>query len=88
MPRQLNIRSDTAYDLAHDLARRLDKSATEVIEAALRDFRDRVLPPREPTIRAEFVEEILALGAKARAELRPGTTSDHADLYDERGAPR
>lgn len=88
MARQLNIRSNAAYDLAHDLARRLDKTATEVIEAALRDFRDRVVPQRDPASEEEFVEKILACGAQARAELLPGTTSDHSNLYDERGAPR
>ncbi len=41
MPKQLNIRSDEAYEIAHDLARRLNRTVTEVLETALRDYQRR-----------------------------------------------
>ena len=88
MRRQLNIRSDEAYEIAHDLARRLGRSATEVVEAALREYRGRLRPVELTAGQGEFIERVLTLGQKARRELTPGTTSDHSDFYDEDGLPR
>ena len=88
MGQQLNIRSDEAYALAHDLARRLDTTATEVVERALREYaakhRARTLTPDQRA----FVEDVMALAERSAAVKRPGATSDHSDLYDEKGLPR
>ena len=99
MGRELIIRSDEACAIADDLARRLDVSATEIVEAALRKYRASMEPPdvdKQPTAvdprsaeeKAAFIEEILALGARARAQLGERATSNHDDLYDDDGLPR
>lgn len=100
MGRELIIRSDEAYALADDLARRLELSATEVVEEALRKYRASIeTHPTDdkapvaafgsPAEKAAFRAKILALGARARAGLegRPIPDADTM-LYDERGLPR
>ena len=99
MGRELIIRSDEACAIADDLARRLDVSATEIVEAALRKYRASM--GRTPAVddaipagfdseeeRAAFMKEVLALGARARAELGERATSNHDEFYDEDGLPR
>lgn len=88
MGRQLNVRSDEAYRIAHDLARRLGRTATEVVETALRDYQGRLRPGALSADQQAFVEAMLARGRQARAELSPGATSDHSAFYDEHGLPR
>lgn len=88
MGRQLNVRSDEAYRIAHDLARRLGRTATEVVETALRDYQGRIRPAGLTMDQHAFIEAVLARGRQARTELSPGATSDHGALYDERGLPR
>ena len=87
MPKQLNIRSDEAYEIAHELARRLNRTVTEILETALREYR-RVqtadtLTPEE----AAFLADIQDLSSRAAAAARPGATSDHRDFYDDKGLP-
>jgi hypothetical protein len=90
MGRQLNVRSDEAYRIAHDIADRLKVSATEVVVKALRDYGARVAPSIEgmtPTQHSDYkaLMRLARLTAKAK---KPGATSDHGDLYDDFGLPR
>lgn len=87
MPKQLNIRSDEAYEIAHDLARRLNRTVTEVLETALRDYQQRQAADALTPEQAAFLTDIEALSSRAAAAARPGATSDHRDFYNEKGLP-
>lgn len=90
MPRQLNIRSDKAYDTARELSREYGVTTTKIVEDALDEYRARrSLPSRKVTKEeaAAFVREIETLIAAARPFRKPGATSDHSDMYDENGLP-
>ena len=89
MAKQLNVRSDEAYTIACEVARELGATTTAVVTAALREYRDRHLPWREvPPEQAEETYRILMdLAREVSRHKRPGATSNHADLYDERGLP-
>ncbi|KQP16596.1 type II toxin-antitoxin system VapB family antitoxin [Methylobacterium sp. Leaf93] len=90
MTKQLNVRSDVAYEIAHSLARSRRTSIADVVETALREFKDRrsqawdVLAPEEVERR---YRELRALSARSAATKLPGATSDHSDMYDENGLP-
>jgi hypothetical protein len=89
MGKQLNIRSDEAYALAHRLARTQRRSVTAVVEDALRqeamnmDRRESSLIPKA---QAEF-QRIMELARQVRAMIPPDTSLDHSDMYDENGLP-
>ncbi len=89
MSRQLNIRSNDAHRLAHEIARRTGRSITEVVETALRTFGEGF--PDETgmtaTQRAEF-DALMGLVRSSGKNRRPGATSDHSDMYDEHGLPK
>jgi hypothetical protein len=66
----------------------LGKPVGEAVLIALRDYGSR-LPKVEdmtPTQRAEY-EALMALAKEAAKHKRPGATSDHSDMYDEKGLP-
>ena len=89
MPRQLNVRSDDAYRIAHDIAQRLHITATQVVERALRAYGSSMQCSADgmtPTQRAEYAA-LTELARKAAQHKRPGATSDHSDMYDEYGLP-
>lgn len=88
MERELTIESDEAYDLAHDLAHRLDVTPAQAVKLALREYRSTLAPIPAAEDKAEFIARVLALAAKARAQLGDRATSDHDDLYDDDGLPR
>jgi hypothetical protein len=91
VPKQLNIRSDEAYETARRLAHRLGTTTTEAVVKALRhlDSETFKLPAYEdltPEQKAEY-EEFRALARQARLEAKnPGFSED--DLYDEYGLPK
>ena len=88
MTRQLNVRDDEAYNLAHNIADQTGWPITEVVRTALRDYGSR-LPKIEnltPTQRVEY-EALRALAREAAKHKIPGATSDHSDMYDEFGLP-
>lgn len=92
MPKQLNIRSDAAYDTATMLARRLDTTTTDVVVRALDDlsrktFKAPTYEDLTPEQKAD-VDRLLEMAADVRRNLAPGVTSDHGDLYGENGLPR
>jgi hypothetical protein len=88
MSKQLNVRSDEAYRLAHAIARETGRPIADVVVTALRKHGE-TLPKREgltPTQRAE-AEALMAIARRAARHKKPGATSDHSDMYDESGLP-
>jgi hypothetical protein len=89
MAKQLSIRSDEAYRLAHVIAEEIGKPLVQIVEEALRDYGSK-LPKRDgmtPVQRADF-EALRALSREAAKHKLPGATSDHSDMYDEFGLPK
>lgn len=90
MGRQLNIRSDEAYEIAHRLAQRRGESVTEVVTNALRRAEEQ--PPANsevsPQDAAETYRILSELSREGARRKKPGATSDHRDLYDEFGLPK
>jgi antitoxin VapB len=88
MTKQLNIRSDEAYAIVSDIAKRTGRSRTDVVLAALLSYAERrAMVDLTPEQRA-FVDELMALARRSADAAPPGMTSDHSDLYDESGLPR
>ncbi|MEX0644153.1 MAG: type II toxin-antitoxin system VapB family antitoxin [Parvularculaceae bacterium] len=88
MPKQLNVRSDEAYRLAHAIARETGRPLADVVVTALRKHGES-LPKREnmtPAQRATY-DGLMALARETARRKKPGATSDHGDLYDEFGLP-
>lgn len=94
MPRQLNIRSDRAYDMAHRRARVTGRTVTAVVEDALSATEpDRAAPAESAaplTAAQQATRDILQrIIARAReSSASANLTSDHGDLYDENGLPK
>ena len=80
--RNLNIKSDEAYELATDLAKKTGKTLTLVVTEALQE-QARILN-RDAKIKRAL--EIAASAAPMWEE--PWKSKDHGDLlYDENGLP-
>ena len=90
MERQLNIRSDEAYERAHRLAKRRGESVTAVVTDALRQAEEQHPPPHDvpPEEAAETFRILNELSKRASKAKKPGATSDHSDFYDEYGLPK
>ena len=92
MAKQLNIRSDQAYATAARLSRRLNKTTTEVVVAALARYdRETFAVPVLADMNADqkaLADELLALAKAGREEGVRTLTSDHSNLYDHAGVPR
>jgi hypothetical protein len=88
--KQLNIRSEKAYETAHRLSKRLGVSATRVIEDALLEYEARKIVPSTRVTAEEaraFREKLLRTvleGRDARKDRRP---LDDRDLYGDDGLP-
>jgi hypothetical protein len=90
MTRQLNIRSDEAFETARRLSAHLGKSTTEVVVDALRDYSARTLAPSSKTTPEQAKADWIILHRlieEANCDRPPGLSSDHGDLYDEDGLP-
>jgi hypothetical protein len=89
MPKQLNIRSDEAYEIAHRAAKENGKTVTEVVTEALRVRHGSAKPAREmpPEVSAETYRVLMDLAREGARRKKPGATSDHSDMYDEYGLP-
>jgi len=89
MARQLNIRSDEAYEIASNLADHLGTSTTAVVVDALRAYEARLAPPAKlhRTARRRY-EALIALAKRTAKHKRAGASSDHSDFYREDGLPR
>jgi hypothetical protein len=89
MTKQLSIRSDEAYSLAHIIAEQTGQPIVQVILTALRDYGSK-LPEKDgmtPEQRASY-EALRALSRETSKHKLPGATSDHSDMYDEFGLPK
>ena len=82
----LNIKSEEAHRLAHELARLTGESMTAAVTQAMRERLDRVRRERA----VGLADRLLAIGKDCAAHLKePFRTVDHGDLlYDENGLPR
>jgi hypothetical protein len=98
MPRQLNIRSDEAYELAHDRAKRSGKTIAEVVTDALRVYpvptpthgrdEDIPVPANFSPEQAQRHRDTLRWIESIQKYKRPGASSNHDWLYDEFGLPK
>jgi hypothetical protein len=91
MARQLNIRSDEAYDIAHRAARRSGKAVSQVVLEALRDYGRKTSAPGELTPEQKANADALReISRRAAAHMIPGVSLDDVmnDMYDENGLPR
>ena len=89
--RQLNIRSDEAVERAASLARRLGRTATDIVVEALRSYEAKVEPLDELGMTAEQRKRYDVIKAASREISKykaDGATSDHDWLYDENGLPK
>jgi hypothetical protein len=85
--KQLNVRSDEAYEIASRLARRTGRPRSDVVLAALLSYAE---AKGEKTLTAKeraFVDELLALARRSAAVAGSRMTSGHTRLYDEKGLP-
>lgn len=90
MPRQLNIRSDRAYETARRLAQRYETTTTKIVEDALEEYQARRIAPSRNITEEEVeasVREMERIVEALRPFVKPGATSDHSDMYDENGLP-
>ncbi len=88
MTKQLSVRSEEAYRLAHAIADQTGRTLGDVLTLALRSYAS-TLPAVDgmtPRQRAAY-EYFRALGRRSALRKKPGATSDHGDMYDEYGLP-
>ena len=88
MPRQLNVRSDEAYDIATRIARRTGRPRPDVVLAALMTYQEARTGRKLNKAQRAFTDELMALARRSAAAAGPKGTSDHAHLYDEHGLPK
>ena len=91
MAKQLNIRSDEAYERARRIAKRMGTTTTEVVVRALRRYDPDpvVLPSFEdltPEQKRDY-EHFRELARRARKEMENGPTFEVEDLYGDDGLP-
>jgi hypothetical protein len=88
MARQLNIRSDEAYRIVSDVARRTGRSRADIVLAALLSYDEAKSGRKLTPAQRAFVDELMALAHRSAAAADAKMTSDHSHLYDKRGLPR
>jgi hypothetical protein len=88
MPRELNIRSDEAYEIAHRAAREPGKSVTELVTDALRARHGPSARKVSPEQAAETFKMLMQLAREGGQGKKPGATSNHDDLYGAFGLPK
>jgi hypothetical protein len=87
--KQLNVRSDEAYATAHELAKQIGTTTTEVVIRALREFKSkrripsRLVSPEEAEANLSMLMESVRTRAPSESAF-----SDHNDLYDGFGLPK
>lgn len=89
MPKQLNIRSDEAFEIAHRAAKERGTTVTEIVTDALRARHGAPETVREvpPEVAAEIYRILTELSREGARRKKPGATSDHSDFYDDNGLP-
>ncbi len=86
--RQLNVRSDEAYEIASRLSKRTGRPRADVVLAALLSYAEAKKLRKLSREERAFVDELMAAARRSAAVADPAMTSDHSDLYDEHGLPR
>ena len=83
----LNIKNEATCALARELADLTGETMTGAITVALRERLEREMRARDAE--AE-IEEMLSIGERCAARLRPGPSSTEIGefLYDEHGLPK
>ncbi len=86
--KQLNVRSDKAYEIASRLSKRTGRPRADIVLAALLKYaEEKNVKKMTPKERA-FVDELMALARRSAEVANPRMSSDHSDLYDENGLPK
>jgi hypothetical protein len=88
MAKQLNIRSDQAYEIAARVAKQTGRSRADVVLAALLSYAERRIGRKMTAKERAFVDELMALAERSAAAAPKRMTSDHSYLYDENGLPK
>jgi hypothetical protein len=90
MARQLNIRSDEGYDIAHRLAQRLGKTTTDVVVSALREYQAqrRIASASVTAAEAEANYRALMKAVSAAHAKAPAKILTSEEMYDESGLPK
>jgi antitoxin VapB len=86
LPMSLNVLSEEADRLAHQLAKLTGESMTGAVTEAVRERLERLRAKRN----AGLADRLLKIGKDCAAHLKePFRSGDHGDLlYDEKGLPR
>jgi len=79
----INIKNEKVEELARNLAMQTNQSITGAIEQALNGELRRLEREADYETRKARIKEIL----RRSGPTPPGVTSDHTDLYDDRGLP-
>jgi antitoxin VapB len=80
-PMGMNIKSERAQKLAKEVAAQTGETMTAAVENALQERLERLLRDKDFTERKRRVRAIV----KSFGPVPEGLTSDHSDLYDEKG---
>jgi len=80
----LNIKNDAVQALARELVAETGETLTGAIKVALEERLARIRRQRNVEEKIRRIDAILA----KLPPTPPGVTSDHSDLYDERGLPK
>lgn len=82
----LNLKSDEAHRLAHELAALTGESMTAAAIRAMRERLERIRAEKNRSL----ADRLLAIGRDCAPRIKePFRTIEHGDLlYDERGLPR
>ncbi|WP_020187932.1 type II toxin-antitoxin system VapB family antitoxin [Methylopila sp. 73B] len=91
MGRQLNVRSDEAYEIARNVAQITGKPVAEVVLDALREHGAKFRDAAQLTATQKAnIEAIRAAARRAEANMKPGVSVEDVmdEMYDEQGLPR
>ncbi len=90
MARQLNIRSDEGYDIAHRLARRFGMTTSEIVVSALREYQAqrRIASASVTAAEAETNYRALMKAVAAADAKAPAKLLTEEEMYDEFGLPK
>lgn len=79
----MNIKNALVEQLAKEVASETGETLTAAIQVALQERLDRLHRQRDVAEKKRRLRELL----DSLPPPPPGVTSDHSDLYDERGLP-
>jgi antitoxin VapB len=84
---QLNIKDAAVIAEAKALAALLGTSTTDAVRRAVQEKLVREQAARSAEVERRYAA-IMAVAERAAPLFPPGGSSDHSELYDERGLPR